>query len=197
MSGETLAKRLQRVLVDAPDERSGEHLIYEGGAVAQRLREEFGSLRGAQVHPQHAAVRHIVEAPLYEATLHDAVLHLPVVHAHAEVAFEDVDAAIVPSVSTALTKKKRMGPLRRLVVRRDARLSVPNEPPLKIILADQTHSPRGVVLVKEGQQRLIHGLDPVGVVVRSRRRRTAPGWPPRHTTPDKFSIARHARNTSP
>src|SRR2546426_9274010 len=82
-------------------------------SVAQRLREEFGGLGGAQVHPQHAAVRHIVEAPLYEATLHDTVLHLPVVHAHAEVAFEDVDAAIVPSVSTALSKKKRMGPLRK------------------------------------------------------------------------------------
>src|SRR6266567_5197762 len=88
-----------------------------------------------------------------------------------------IDAAIVPSVSTALSKKKRMGPLRWLVVRRDARLSVPNEPPLKIILADQTHSPRGVVFVKEGQQCLIHGLDPVAVVVRSRRRRTAPVVP--------------------
>src|SRR5947199_8595007 len=128
--------------------------------VDHRFREECVGLSGAHVHPQHAAVRHIVEAPLYEATLHDAILHLPVVHAHAEVAFEDVDAAIVPSVGTALSKKKRMGPLRRLVVRRDARLSIPNEPPLKIILAEQTHSPRGVVLVKEGQQWLIHGLDP-------------------------------------
>src|SRR2546428_12000612 len=97
-----------------------------------------------QIQPKDAAERHHVEAPLFEATLHDTVLHLPVVHAHAEVAFEDVDAAIVPSVSTALSKKKRMGLLRWLVVRRDARLSVPNMPSLKIILADLTHSPRGV-----------------------------------------------------
>jgi len=41
MSGETLVKWLQRVLVDAPDEWLGQHLIYEKGAgLLQALHDE-------------------------------------------------------------------------------------------------------------------------------------------------------------
>ena len=40
-SGETLAKHLQRVLAESPDERSGEHQLHERGAsVLQALHDE-------------------------------------------------------------------------------------------------------------------------------------------------------------
>ena len=39
MTGETLAKRLQRVLLDPPGEPSGEHLIDERGASFLQTRE--------------------------------------------------------------------------------------------------------------------------------------------------------------
>src|SRR5439155_1639605 len=67
--------------------------------VLEALGHETLCKVGREIHPQHAAMRHVVEAPFHDADLHHAVLNLPVFDADSEVAFEDVDVAVATALA--------------------------------------------------------------------------------------------------